>query len=591
VKGAVIRVASALVVVALTITTGAFAQGVSDSPAVKARAPIAHLTVAPRALGFGLVKAVKTKTIKIKNTGTVAAQVTVVGPALSSQFSVTAGGGSYSLAPRQEQMVTVQFVPVAKGLVKQEMEIQCPNCNTVPDQNVLIHLSGNAKGPLATPTAPTPTATPTATATATASAPTATATPPLLSPTATLTPIPPTATPTLAATPTVTPTTTRTATATATLAATTTATPSATPSPSGANVLPFSVTSAPFQEADEPFASVTICATGTSKCTTVNDVLVDTGSYGLRIFGSQLSGLGITPNTDNGNKVGECAFFGSGATWGAISTVDVKIAGEPSITIPIQVIDDLGAFPPAPSACTTGTVLMSSPGQAELNGLLGIGSASNDSLFAAYFHCFQQSCLPLNNPLPADIIVNPVSVFPVDNNGVVVSLPAIPAGGAQSTAGTILFGIGTQNNNHPGSVKTYIEDSSSDNFGNLNTTFNTVTASGFFDTGSNGYFFNSSLAECADGSGFFCPATTQSESAVNAGVTGSVSGTVDFQVANADTLLNSNNAAFDDLGGTNDGGSTFNSFDWGLPFFFGRTVFIAIDGASSPLGTGPYTAY
>jgi hypothetical protein len=40
------------------------------------------------------------------------------------------------------------------------------------------------------------------------------------------------------------------------------------------------------------------------------------------------------------------------------------------------------------------------------------------------------------------------------------------------------------------------------------------------------------------------------------------------------------------LGGTFSGG-----FDWGLPFFFGRNVFVAIQGQSTPGGTAPYWAY
>ena len=30
---------------------------------------------------------------------------------------------------------------------------------------------------------------------------------------------------------------------------------------------------------------------------------------------------------------------------------------------------------------------------------------------------------------------------------------------------------------------------------------------------------------------------------------------------------------------------------WGLPFFFGRNVFVAIEGQSTPAGVGPYWAY
>jgi len=30
---------------------------------------------------------------------------------------------------------------------------------------------------------------------------------------------------------------------------------------------------------------------------------------------------------------------------------------------------------------------------------------------------------------------------------------------------------------------------------------------------------------------------------------------------------------------------------FGLPFFYGRTVYTALDGATTPGGTGPYFAY
>jgi hypothetical protein len=34
-----------------------------------------------------------------------------------------------------------------------------------------------------------------------------------------------------------------------------------------------------------------------------------------------------------------------------------------------------------------------------------------------------------------------------------------------------------------------------------------------------------------------------------------------------------------------------NTFDWGLPFFFGRTVFVAISGSATPQGPGPFWAF
>src|SRR4051794_14396704 len=55
---------------------------------------------------------------------------------------------------------------------------------------------------------------------------------------------------------------------------------------------------------NEPCVSVTICEPGTSNCQTIPNVLLDTGSYGLRLFSCSV-GLTLSHETDaSGNQIG-----------------------------------------------------------------------------------------------------------------------------------------------------------------------------------------------------------------------------------------------------------------------------------------------
>jgi hypothetical protein len=104
----------------------------------------------------------------------------------------------------------------------------------------------------------------------------------------------------------------------------------------------------------------------------------------------------------------------------------------------------------------------------------------------------------------------------------------------------------------------------------------------------------SGLPVCRDAADFYCPSTTQFLSATNTGANRQ-SNPVDFAVANVDSLP-APNWIFSDIGGRSSFGPSQSGlpslyFDWGLPFFFGRTVFVAIEGRSTPGGTGPYWAY
>jgi len=72
---------------------------------------------------------------------------------------------------------------------------------------------------------------------------------------------------------------------------------------------------------------------------------------------------------------------------------------------------------------------------------------------------------------------------------------------------------------------------------------------------------------------------------------------VNFSVANT-SKLDSKYSAFNDLAGGNSYGGfsypgctgTNQGFDWGLPFFFGRDVFVVIEGELVGGSTGPYDA-
>ena len=81
------------------------------------------------------------------------------------------------------------------------------------------------------------------------------------------------------------------------------------PAVAGANVQPISVNLGPDGTIPTGYLPRCLCVPGTSDCQTVNNILVDTGSYGLRMLASALT-LPLPVQTDaNGNPVAECVPF------------------------------------------------------------------------------------------------------------------------------------------------------------------------------------------------------------------------------------------------------------------------------------------
>lgn len=368
----------------------------------------------------------------------------------------------------------------------------------------------------------------------------------------------------------------------------------ATPPSKAANVIPVTVNGAlcgstVFGYPNKPCVSVTVCMPGNTNCQTIDDILLDTGSTGLRIFKQALN-ISLNQSTIGSGSLAECMHFGDGSSdWGPVQTASVILGGEPAVEVPIQVIDS--TFGTLPTVCGNAD---RSPADAGFNGILGVsffaqdcGSACVSSArIGMYFSCGGSGCVGTTVPLSSQI-QNPVAFLPEDNNGVIVELPGVPAGGATSVDGSLLLGIGTKSNNIPSAVTTY----TADRFGNFTTTFNGILYSSFTDTGTNGLFFpspsESLLPDCAfPNSAWFCPQSTVDLSATITGSAGSPSGAVSFQIGNFVSLAKSSNNVFADVGG-----QSWVDFEWGLPFFLGRNVYIGLEGKSSSLGSGLYWAY
>jgi len=354
-----------------------------------------------------------------------------------------------------------------------------------------------------------------------------------------------------------------------------------------------------------------VCAPGTTNCTTIPNVLVDTGSVGLRVLSNQLGNVTLPQVTDptTGYPLYECVQYGDlSYTWGAMQMATVQIGGETASQlpagsggtansgIPIQVIS-AGVTPPTEvgavgsegsyyNPCLTpdyddetlsGGLNDDSVTNLGSNGILGIGTYQQDcgedctsisTTSGQYLICQSvgsSTCDIQAVPL-LDQAWNPVAAFSSgDTNGVLIQLPSIPAAGQTTATGTLTFGIGTEANNAI-TTQTIYELDDYGNFASatLNGVTYTSTNSGgsYIDSGSNALFVSDettlSTTDCTVSGplgitdiGYYCPSSTLNLSLGLEGTNSTSPTTVSLPIENALNLFDANPsyAVFNDLGG------------------------------------------
>ncbi|MDP8985692.1 MAG: DUF3443 domain-containing protein [Pseudomonadota bacterium] len=392
------------------------------------------------------------------------------------------------------------------------------------------------------------------------------------------------------------------------------ATPAATPAAT-LNTVALTVDSGPAADPGQfnhAYVTVKVCAAGsTTQCANIDHVLLDTGSWGLRLVRSVLTAGGVTlsPETDaQGQTIEECVTFRAGQTWGPVARADITLAGEVAAQLPVQIMDDTGAAAAPPATCGANGLLLNAVTGFNANGLLGVGVFAQDcgpscvnasAPLPMYYGCTAAGvCTPENVALTAQV-TNPVALFAADNNGVIVRLPSlVNANGDTSVQGELLFGIATQSDNAlPTGLTVLGADSST---GDFNATYNggTTVLPALIDSGAQAYLFDDpTINACTSSSslttrnwlGYYCPLVTpQILSATNAGVgANNATNTVSFTIADPSNTFVADAAAYSSLAGG--GGST--RFTWGMPFFYGRKIYVGIDARTSGPYTGPFYAY
>jgi hypothetical protein len=372
------------------------------------------------------------------------------------------------------------------------------------------------------------------------------------------------------------------------------------PPPAGNNVASVMVDQGPTtltnQSVNTLFTSVTVCVPGsTTSCQTIDHIQVDTGSYGLRLLAPVLTlTLPVETLANSSNSLVECTIFLDGYSWGPVVTADVQIAGETATSLPLQVIGD-SRFPTVPANCSGMGM-----GKAEntvsafgANGILGIGPfelgcGDCDTVTHGIYYACGTTCVETVVPTTMQE-PNPVTRFAADNNGSIVDLPAVASTGAVTLTGSLIFGIDTQSNNQSGTQTVLTVNGNAE----LAMTFNGQTlANSFIDSGSNAIFFaDSNIAPCmTTDTDFYCPGNTLPLAVSIQGQNGVMVNNLTFGVGNAQTMLNTNQTfnVFPELAGTLPAGLS-GTFDYGLAFFYGKRVAVAV--GTTSVGTGPYIAF
>ena len=376
-----------------------------------------------------------------------------------------------------------------------------------------------------------------------------------------------------------------------------------------------------------PYVTVTVCSPNMlTSCVTIDHVLLDTGSYGLRLLRSKLGTVGsklptvpIAANASNNTPAGdaaECYPFVLGSVWGPLAKADVHIGGELAYAQTIQLIDDGQAqsppvpeSPPLPDNCKNSAQggLANSVASLQANGILGVGMVAIDCGIACldnaypgmsyvYYSCPTggTSCMPAAVPLDMQV-QNPVVGFAVNNNGTMITMPALPKLGAKVAKGQLVFGIGTQANNTPATLGQYPIETDPAKLNYLYVTMGVASQTypySYIDSGSNAMFFDfaapAPVGTCPQQLSWYCPASTWSQPATLTAANGT-QGTFALTIDNAEALFSINGAtAFANLAGT--AGQGASTFALGMPFFYGKKVFTSIWHQQYSTLNGPWYA-
>jgi Protein of unknown function (DUF3443) len=347
------------------------------------------------------------------------------------------------------------------------------------------------------------------------------------------------------------------------------------------------------------FTSVTVCVPGsTASCQTIDHIQVDSGSYGLRLLAPVLTLTLPVETLSNGNSLVECTQFVDGYSWGPVALADLTIAGETAKSLPVQVIGD-SRFTTVPTTCSGTGTQEDTVATFGANGILGVGPfqldcGNCDTVANGLYYACATATNCVETLVPTTMQVpNPVTSFAADNNGVIIDLPTVAPTGAVTVSGQLIFGIDTQSNNQSGTQTVLTLDGAAE----LLMTFNGQTlAQSFIDSGSNGiYFADSSIALCTTTgfTTFYCPANTLSLGlSIQGANNGVMVNNLVFTVGNTETMLQANPTfnAFPELAGTLPTGNA-GSFDYGLAFFYGKRIAVAVEGSKTSVGTGPYIAF
>lgn len=361
----------------------------------------------------------------------------------------------------------------------------------------------------------------------------------------------------------------------------------------GVNAMPLAVRT-PLSGYNRLVVQVTVCAPGTNRCATIDNIMVDTGSTGLRLQAAALPASLHLPSLTgpSGGPMGECLRFVSSAAWGPLRVADVHFAGLTAERLPVQVIEQ-GAAPLRPASCENSGV------QPTSNGTLGIGTALDDchspcmqtadAPHPHFFECGATACVPLVGSVPAAFrLPNPVTRLPTHNNGIVIELP-LPAPGAREAHGTLIFGVGTAANNQLGKARLLTLDAN----GRFTTQYKgQVIADSYIDSGTESYIFaDPNLPRCPRVSWAYC---VEPEIRLEATVSGTNGEPIEthFRVGNYQAIRDAHLGAM--VGAAVAPNGARSQFVWGAPFFLGRRVAVLIQGLSPPNAPnikGPLYAY